>query len=81
MDILIGILNIALFLMSGLFFTYGVKARNAATERHKENMALLDKIAVDAEAVNAKHKEVGELLAEVKQLAEDIQSGKVKYVP
>lgn len=77
---LVTAMNIALFILSGLFFTYGTKALKAAHERHKENMLVLDKAIAESEASHAKHKEVGELLAEVKELAEDIKSGKVQYV-
>lgn len=80
MDLLITLANIALFIISGLYFTYGKKAYAAATERHKENMAVLDRSIAESEAAYVKHKEVGELLAEVKEIAEDIKSGRIKYV-
>jgi len=78
---LITVMNIVLFLISGLYFINGTKAHKAANARHVENMAVLDKSIAESQATHAKHVEVGELLAEVQELAEDIKSGKVKYVP
>jgi hypothetical protein len=79
--IVISIMNVVMFLLSVLYFRNGKKAYAAATARHAENMAALDKIIAEATAVNSKHKEIGELLTEVQELAEGIKSGKVKYVP
>jgi hypothetical protein len=79
--ILITIMNGVLFLLSVLYFRNGKKAYASATARHVESMATLDKSIAESEAAYAKHKEVGELLDEVKELAEGIKSGKVKYVP
>lgn len=78
---LLTVANCALFLLSGLYFFYGKKAYAAATARHKENMVVLDKSIAESEAAYAKHKEVGELLTEVKEIAEGIKSGRIKYVP
>jgi hypothetical protein len=79
--IVISVMNAVLFLISILYFRNGKKAYAAATARHAENMTALDKIIAEATAVNIKHKEIGELLTEVQELAEDIKNGKVKYVP
>lgn len=77
--LLIGV-NVAMFVLSIAFFYYGWKQRRSSNKIFEDAIALQDDTHKEMEAVLLKHQEIGALLAECKEVADDIKSGRIKYV-
>lgn len=73
--------NVALFFVSVSFFYHGRKQRKVAEQILKDATALQDDSRLKMDEALAKQIEIGELLAEVKAIADDIKHGRIKYVP